>query len=383
MSVPRASEQAADVVIVGGGLMGAATAFFLRRRGLSAILLERGLVGQQASGVNFGNVRRQGRFLPQLPLANRAREIWGRLPELIGEDVEFMALGHIRVCFRDEDAAVLEAHARDVRDYGLELEIISRNALRDRFPYLSPEVVAGSLSPDDGHANPRLAAPAFARAAARAGAVVRESTEVTSIAKVGEDFVVEAAGGDRFRAPALQISAGAWAGEMAARLGETVPYAVHGPLMAVTEPLPYRIEPSIGVYSRDRTDAIYLRQVTRGNVVYGGGWRGQIDADARRAYADPANTLRQLPKLNRIVPALARARIIRTWSGIEGYLGDDIPVIGPSAAVPGLFYAFGFCGHGFQLGPGVGDVMAELIATGATSTPIEPFHIRRFAPPAS
>src|SRR5690606_39052173 len=261
------------------GLMGVATAFFLRRRGVSVILLERGLVGQQASGVNFGNVRRQGRFLPQLPLANRAREIWGRLPELIGDDVEFLPLGHIRVCFSEEDAAVLEAHARDVRDYGLELEIISRNALRDRCPYFSPEVVAGSLSPDDGHAKPRLVTPAFARAAVRAGAVVHENTEVASITRVGEDFVVETVGGGRFRAPAVQISTGAWAGEMTARLGETVPYTVHGPQMAVTEPLPYRIEPSIGVYSRDKTDAVYLRQVTRGNVVYGGGWRGQAHAD--------------------------------------------------------------------------------------------------------
>ena len=140
------TEQAADVVIVGGGLMGAATAFFLRRRGVSVILLERGLIGQQASGTNFGNVRRQGRFLPQLPLANRAREIWGRLPELIGEDVEFLPLGHLRLCFREDDVGTLETYARSARDYDLELEIISRNALRDRFPFLSTEAVAGSLS---------------------------------------------------------------------------------------------------------------------------------------------------------------------------------------------------------------------------------------------
>jgi len=71
--------------------------------------------------------------------------------------------------------------------------------------------------------------------------------------------------------------------------------------------------------------------------------------------------------------------VLRTWSGVEGYMSDDLPIMGPSAKVSGLYYAFGFCGHGFQLGPGVGDVMAELIATGATTTPIEPFHIRRFA----
>ena len=134
------SSQAADVVIVGGGLMGAATAFFLRRRGRSVILLERDLIGQHASGTNFGNVRRQGRFLPQLPLANRSRAIWGRLPELLGEDAEFLPSGHLRVCFRAEEVGALEAHARDVRDYGLALEILSGNALRGRFPFLSSEI---------------------------------------------------------------------------------------------------------------------------------------------------------------------------------------------------------------------------------------------------
>jgi sarcosine oxidase, subunit beta len=373
------SEAAADVVIVGGGLMGAATAFFLRRRGRSVILLERGLVGQQASGTNFGNVRRQGRFLPQLPLANRSREIWGRLPELIGEDVEFMMSGHIRVCFRAEELAELEAHARAVLEYGLELEMISRNALRDRFPFLSPDALAASYSPQDGHANPRLAAPAFARAARRAGAIVRENAEVTAIEKIGADFVIETIGGGRYRAPAVQICAGAWSDVLSARFGEAVPLVARGPQMAVTEPAPYAIEPVVGVYSRVVTEGIYLRQVRRGNVVFGGGMRGPAHADIERAYVDPAATLLQLPHLRRLVPALAALRVIRTWSGIEGYIDDDIPVIGPSGKVPGLFYAFGFCGHGFQLGPGVGDVMAELIDTGRTSTLIAPFHVGRFA----
>ncbi len=369
--------QAADVVIVGGGLMGAATAFFLRRRGRSVILLERDLIGQHASGTNFGNVRRQGRFLPQLPLANRSREIWGRLPELLGEDAEFLPSGHVRVCFRAEEVGALEAHARDVRDYGLELEILSGNALRARFPFLSTAAIAGSHSPTDGHANPRLAAPAFGRAARRAGAVVQENTEVLAIEKSGEDFLVETPAG-RFRAPVVQISAGAWGGLLSARWGEPVPLVVRGPQMAVTEPMPYALEPVVGVFSAVAEEGIYLRQVRRGNIVFGGGLRGPAFADIRRAYVDPANTLRQLPHLRRVVPALAALRVIRTWSGIEGYIDDDIPVMGPSAKVPGLFYAFGFCGHGFQLGPGVGDVMAELIDTGTTITPIDPFHVARF-----
>jgi sarcosine oxidase subunit beta len=373
------TERTADVVIVGGGLMGAATAFFLRQRRRSVILLERNLVGQQASGTNFGNVRRQGRFLPQLPLATRSRAIWGRLPELLGEDAEFLAAGHVRVCFRQDEVGELEAYARDAREYGLDLELISRNALRHRFPFLSPDAVAGSFSPQDGHANPRLAAPAFARAARRDGAVVQENADVLSIEKVGEDFVLETRGAGRFRAPAIQISAGAWSDTLSAHFGEAVPLVVRGPQMAVTEPVPYAIEPAVGVFSRIPEESIYLRQVRRGNIVFGGGLRGPAFADIQRAYVDPAATLHQLPCVRRVVPALAALRVIRTWSGIEGYMDDDIPVIGPSAKVPGLFYAFGFCGHGFQLAPGVGDAMAELIDTGRCTTPIDPFDVSRFA----
>ena len=103
----------------------------------------------------------------------------------------------------------------------------------------------------------------------------------------------------------------------------------------------------------------------------------------RRAYVHPRRTLMTLAQLPRVVPAFNRLSIIRVWSGIEGYMQDSRPVMGPSARVPGLYYAFGFSGHGFQLGPGVGDVMAELIHTGATSTPIGPYHIGRFAAPAA
>ena len=373
-----ATENAADVIIVGGGLMGASAALFLRNRGRSVILLERELIGQKASGVNFGNVRRQGRYLNQLPLANRAREIWGRLPDLVGEDCEFTPSGHLRVFYSREQAAKGETYARDARDYGLDLELLSGNALRDRYPYLGREVLMGSLGPLDGHANPRLVAPAFGRAAARAGARVEENAEVLAIEKVGEDFQVETRDRGRFRAPNLLITAGAWAGAMAERLGEPVPLVVRGPQMGVTEPLPYRIGPTLGVSTMLEEETIYLRQVSRGNIVFGGGNRVLLAPGALHAHVDPQNTLNQMPQLRRLLPGIANVRLIRTWSGVESYLPDDIPIMGPSARVPGLYYAFGFCGAGFQVGPGVGDVMAELIDTGRTTTPIEPFHIHRF-----
>jgi sarcosine oxidase subunit beta len=373
------SANKADVIIVGGGIMGAATAFFLRKRGVSVILLERGLIGQQASGVNFGNVRRQGRYIDQLPLANRSREIWGKLKELIGEDAEFMLSGHLRIGYRQEHVERMEKYAQDSEPYGLGLQIISGRTLRERFPFLGPEVIAGSYAPYDGHANPRLAAPALGRAAVREGAQVFENTEIVNVEKDGEDFRVTAADGRTFRAPVALITAGAWANRISTKFGEPVPLEAKGPQMCVTEPVPYAIPPVMGVATDKMEEGIYFRQVARGNIVIGGGCgREAVDLDKRRAYVNPRNTLQQFTQLPRVIPALKRLSIIRVWSGIESYMQDDRPVMGPSARVPGLYYAFGFNGEGFQLGPGVGDVMAELIHTGVTSTPIEQYHIGRF-----
>ncbi|MEA1671995.1 FAD-binding oxidoreductase [Nitrospirillum sp. BR 11163] len=381
MTAPTTSRvQASDVLIIGGGIMGCSTALFLRQRGVSVTLLETDLVGRQASGTNFGNVRRQGRPLYQLPLANRAIDIWRRMDALLDEDVEYRQRGHIRVCYRDrpEMAERMETYAAEARPAGLDLELISGNALRDRFPFLGPEVLAGSYSAQDGHANPRLVAPAFARAARRAGAAIQENTRVTHAAKVGEDFEVESQDGRVFRAPILLVTAGAWGNQLSAQFGEPVPVTARGPTMSVTEPVPYAIPPSVGVMTPDEVETVYFRQVERGNLVIGGSTRGPAHPELYRSYVMPRNTLSQLRQIQRLAPALRRLNIIRVWTGIEGYLPDSLPVMGPSGRVSGLHYAFGFSGSGFQIGPGVGDVMAELIATGATTTPIDAYTINRF-----
>lgn len=376
------SVQKADVVIVGGGLMGSAAAFFLRRRGQSVILLERDQIGQYASGVNFGNVRRQGRFLGQLALANRSWALWKRLPELIDDDLEFIPSGHMRVCYREDEIAELEAYAAAPEAAQLDLQIYRGAELRQRFGFLGPDVKGGSYAPHDGHANPRLAAPAFARAATRLGARIEERTEVVDVQKVGGDFHVTTTDGRQFHSAQLLITAGAWGQKLSAQFGEPVPLDTHGPQMAVTEPVPYALPTVIGVYTKIPEEVIYFRQIPRGNIVIGGGYRSKPDMLNRRAYVEPRSILNQVSQMRRLLPGVGNLNIIRVWSGIEGYLPDSLPVMGLSGTVDGLFYAFGFCGHGFQLGPGVGDVMAELLSTGSTSTPIAPFSITRFAFPA-
>ncbi|HEY6869083.1 MAG TPA: FAD-binding oxidoreductase [Novosphingobium sp.] len=370
-----------DVAIIGGGLMGSSAAFFLRRRGLSVTLLETDKIGRQASGTNFGNVRRQGRPIFQLPLANRAIAVWRQAHELLGSDVEYLQSGHMRVAFRDrpENIGKMEDYAKAAREEGLELELLTGNALRARFPWLGPDVAAGSLSAMDGHANPRLAAPAFARAAARLGAQVCEDTRIVSAGKVGSDFELMTEDGRAFRAGAVLVTAGAWAGKITAWFDEPVDLVARAPTMSVTEPVPYAIKPAIGVMTPEEVESVYFRQVARGNIVIGGSTRAQSYPDEYRAYVLPQNTMTQFEQIRRLAPALARLNVIRVWSGIEGYTPDELPVMGASPLVPGLFYAFGFSGGGFQLGPGVGETMAELIATGTTDIPLAPYLLSRFA----
>ncbi|CAD6510285.1 NAD(P)/FAD-dependent oxidoreductase [Paraburkholderia sabiae] len=368
----------ADVIVIGGGIVGTSTAFFLRRRRRSVILLERGLTGQQASGVNFGGVRRQGRAMTQLAMSSRALETWRRSKELLGEDVEFLASGHTRVCYHAHDAEYFHRYAAEARAYGLDLEVLDGAAMFRRFPFLGREVLAASISPLDGHANPRLAAPAFGRAAARMGAHIVENTEIVRIEKEAGGFRVESAAGEVYRAEQVLICAGAWANTLSTQLGEPVPLVARGPQMAVTEPVPYVFGSSMGVYTSVKAESVYFRQIPRGNIVLGGGPPGPADASTRRASVLPENTVQQMAQFRRLVPALAPLHVIRVWSGVESYLPDSEPVIGPSSKLPGLFYAFGFSGSGFQIGPGVGETLAELIDTGSTPIPLDTFSITRF-----
>ncbi|MGN2429783.1 NAD(P)/FAD-dependent oxidoreductase [Pseudomonas syringae] len=375
--------QKSDVLIIGGGFMGASSAFFLRQHGRSVTLLERDQIGQYASGVNFGNVRRQGRFLGQLELSNRSWALWKRLPQLIGEDLEFIPSGHMRVCYRDDEIAELEAYAAAPEARELDLQVIRGTALHERFPFLGPQVKGGSYAPHDGHANPRLAAPAFARAAIRAGARIEERTEVAEVQKVGGEFQVTTTDGQLFIAEQLLITAGAWAAKLAEQFGEPVPLEPNGPQMSVTEPVPYALPTVIGVFTKIKEEVIYFRQIPRGNIIIGGGNRNKPDMLNRRAYFKPESLINQMKQMSRLLPGAEKLNIIRVWSGIESYTPDSLPIMGRSGKVDGLFYAFGFCGHGFQLGPGVGDVMAELISTGSTRTLISPFDIRRFTDPGA
>ena len=363
-----------DVAIIGGGLVGSSAALALQRMGLSVVLLDKGFCGAQASGVNYGGVRRQGRPPEQIALSQRAHTIWPRLKELIGIDGEFMRSGHLKLARTEAEMASLEAYAARVVNLGLDLEIIGHNRLRERFPWIAEDIAGASLCPGDGHANPRLVSAAFANAAQRAGAEMLEHTPVSHVEKALDGFHLAAGSGIQIRARFVINSAGAWAGSFAETFGEPVPLKKIYPSMIVTEPLETFMTVNIGAEG----GGIYARQVERGNCIVGG-MRGEPldDHDLSRPTSIGAVTI--MNRAAALFPALRHAYAIRFWSGTEGEMADRNPVIGFSRTTPNLIHAFGFSGAGFQIAPGVGEVLAELIRDGASPTPIEAFTVDRFA----
>ncbi|AFK64287.1 FAD dependent oxidoreductase [Advenella kashmirensis WT001] len=361
-----------DVLIIGAGIIGASTAYFLSKQGLQVLLCDAGQSGTKASGVNFGGVRRQGRPLSQMPLAMRSHELWGQLSELIGIDGEYIRCGHLKVAFTEQDMDRLQAYNSSVASCGLDLQWLDAGQVHSRYPWLSRDIVGASLCPADGHANPRLVSPALSWAAQQSGTRLMEHCRITSSCYDGRHFQSETADQQRIQSRFVVNTAGAWAGNIAAMFGEAVPLTEIYPQMGVTEPLPSIMNVVLGVQG----GGLYARQVARGNIIFGGSRAHSVTAGYARPSQQSVSML--LSRLAGLIPGIANAHVIRFWSGVEGATPDLNPCLGPSSTTPGLFHGFGYSGAGFQVGLASGEVLAQLIATGNSPIPIEDFRIDRF-----
>lgn len=362
-----------ETIIIGGGLIGAFTAYFLAREGCPVTVLEKGFVGAQSSGANFGNLRLQGRDPLQYPLSLRAQAIWESIEAIACESCEYDRTGHLYIARNEQDLAKLEHYAGIAREHDLYIEMLPAGTLAKRFPYLAPDTLAATFCDRDATANPRLATPLVMRAALRLGARIVEHCEALATAHTGTRFEVETTQG-RFASVHLVNAAGAWGGTIAAQFGERVPLYSAGPPQFVTEPFPYLIRPSMQMVN----GSVIFRQIPRGNVIVAGYPRTASEVDGNHTFVPPGKTLAGMEALGNVIPLLRGAHVIRVWSGVEGYLPDMRPIIGRSGTQSGLFHAFACCGHGFQIAPGIGAVLSELIRTGHTDTPIEAYDIERF-----
>ena len=331
-------------------------------------------MGRHASGVNAGGVRRLERHPAEIPLSVAAMELWWRIGELVGADCGFHATGQVLVAENEAEMQGLEERERMVRGLGFDHEeLIDRDELYRLVPALAPHCVGGLISRKDGFAHPMETVHAFRRKAESLGVRVFQETRVEAVERTADGWRAVTPRG-AFEAPVLVNCAGAWADTFAAALGEPVPLELMAPMMMVTLPVPPFVEPVVLAAVR----RLSFKQQPNGTVLIGGGHRARGDRETETSVLDFAKLALSARIVVEMFPLLKDTRVVRAWAGLEGRLPDEIPVIGPSLKAPGVFHAFGFTGHGFQLGPIVGRILADLITEGRTDLPIEPFRIDRF-----
>lgn len=363
-----------DLLVIGGGIHGCSAALHAAQRGMDVIVLEKDTVGRHASGVNAGGVRRLGRHYAEVPISQRSMQIWYGIAELLDDDCGFQVSPQIKVAENDAELETLSARAADLRQMGFEHEVVlNRAQLRRYLPAVADHAVGGLACLEDGFAQPYQTTFAFQRKAQSLGVRFHEHTEVTAIRREAGDWVVDTGNG-RFRAVKLLVAAGAWAAQLAGQLGENAPVEAIAPMMIVTARLPHFCDAVVGATRRP----LSFKQMPNGTVVIGGGRRGRADTASNLSEILFSELQLTAETAMDLFPIMRGATIVRSWSGVEGRMPDDIPVIGPSAMHEGLYYAFGFSAHGFQLGPATGEILAELIATGGTNAPLAPFSISRF-----
>jgi D-hydroxyproline dehydrogenase subunit alpha len=377
---PVMHPRSADVLVVGAGAIGAFAALHLARAGHDVTVLERNVPGVEASGTNAGSLGAQNKPVRLGALSVEAIEAWCGFEIDTGLDAGYHRTGGFRVAENEAGVERLREIAAAQSAVGVPIEHIDGDEARRRAPYLSAAVLAANFCPLDGHNNALTAPVLVALAARQAGARIVNGVTVQRIEQGADgSHTVHtdrgAVGCDR-----LILSAGVWSRDFLVAAGIDLPVVLRINQMMVTEPAPPLLEHVIFHVDGHLT----LKQVHPAmSCLVGGGWPGGGDYRSGRKETLLASTLGNAAVALRIVPALARLRVLRSWSGFDWRTADQMPVIGEAPGRAGMFVCTS-CFGGYTLSPLLGRGLAHAATTGLLPPELEPFSpantLARFSP---
>ena len=418
--------EAVDVVVVGAGVVGTSTAWFLARRGVSVALFEKGRVAGEQSSRNWGWVRQQGRDRAELPIMMESNRIWRGLAGETGErDLTFTASGCLYLAEDERKLAKYEAWHDLAKQHQLDTRLLSGAEAREAAPGIEGRWVGGMVTPSDGRAEPFVAVPALARAARREGVSITEDCAVRTVETAGRRVTGVRTERGPVKAERVVLAGGAWSTYFAGNLGLDLPQLIVRSTVGRTRTAPDRNLPNVdapGFTARRREDGGYT--VTTGDVVehylcprsfryfrkflpllkvsardlriklkppagHPGGWGSksrwsgaEITPFERMRVLDPPPServrRRLAERLPRRAPWLNEAGIAEIWAGMIDVTPDAVPYICEAPAPAGLFIGTGMSGHGFGIGPGVGRVLADLVLGRPPGHDLARFRFGRF-----
>jgi sarcosine oxidase subunit beta len=340
----------ASVVIIGAGATGLSTAFWLAREGIDVLVLDKGIVGWEASGRNGGGCSHHFS-----PLFAEEQRLWPQMDELLGYPCEFRPK-RIRVAMSDEQMALYGRAATNAAAQGFAAETLDAAQVRELVPLAGDGIAGGYLWHFGGHANPHRTLQAYAWAVQDHGGRLLQHTTVTGIASAGARVTGVETDRGTFGCDTLLIAAGPQTGILSAMVGVEVPMVPARAEMIVTEPLP--LMPIGGVDG----NGLYGRQTLRGNLAYGGGPHEWLEIGGMAVPHRSATPLiRNISaRLATLFPRAAHARVIRSWAGIIENTPDGRPVIERLSSPENVLVAT-LSSVGFGLSPATGRALRDLI----------------------
>lgn len=396
----------ADVVIIGGGIIGASAALFLAEAGVRVVLCEKGIIAGEQSSRNWGWVRQMGRDLFEIPLSMRSAALWSGMNERTGEETGFRRTGVSYLCATEGEESFYQDWLDKVRDLNLDSRMLTGSEIDQQIKGIRPGYKAALYTSSDGRAEPLLAVPAIARAAARAGATVAAGCAVRSIERAAGrvSSVVTEVG--EIRCQSVVLAGGAWSRLFCGNIGIDFPQLhILGSVARVTGIQGMSDMPVGGsdFSFRKRLDGTFTVALRNANIasitldsfrlftdflpLLKKGWKefhlrlgspflrsltmkrswqpDEITDFERIRILDPAPheafNRRGFQNLIKSFPAFAGSRVMQTWGGMIDVTPDAVPVIGAVDTLPGFYLATGFSGHGFGIGPAAGEMVADIV----------------------
>ncbi len=365
----------ADIVIVGGGIIGVSIAYYLGKMGAkNVVLFEKDLIGMGSTGLCAGGIRRQWSTEVNMHFAMKAFEVFQNFEEEFGASPEFHQIGYL---FLARDAEELEAFKKNVafqNSFGVPSKLLTRDQMKNDWPFLNVEdIVGGAFCHTDGYAGPSEVTNAIARGARGYGIKILEKAEVVSIEVKKHCIVSVATRAGRVETRMVVNAAGPYAAKVGKLAGVEIPVSPIRRQLFVTNP--FRNIPSVVPLTIDHKQNFYFRR--EGECILLSG--PQDEKPSFNLTTDFDAMVETAEKATHRVPVFEKANISRGWAGLYEISPDNHAILGKVPEVEGFILAVGFSGHGFQHGPAAGMAIAELIWKGKSETiDISPLALTRF-----